>query len=170
MPSGSARHSRPTQRGRSRRRVLESHPAFPYSFGRSRRFATGPVPGPVPHASEWPMLEVRDVVKTYDGRAVVNHVSFEVAPGEIFALLGPNGAGKTTLIRMITDILRPDAGAVMLDGEPMGSRRARVSYLPEERGLYRRSRVVDVLVYYGELKGMTAAEARTDALALLKRV
>jgi len=116
------------------------------------------------------MLEVRDVVKTYDGRAVVNHISFEVAPGEIFALLGPNGAGKTTLIRMITDILRPDSGAVMFDGEPMGSRRARVSYLPEERGLYRRSRVIDVLVYYGALKGMSPTEARTDAMALLKRV
>jgi ABC-2 type transport system ATP-binding protein len=116
------------------------------------------------------MLEVRDVVKTYDGRAVVNHVSFEVAPGEIFALLGPNGAGKTTLIRMITDILRPDSGTVMFEGEPMGSRRARISYLPEERGLYRRSRVVDVLVYYGELKGMSPAEARTDAMALLQRV
>ena len=62
------------------------------------------------------MLEVRDVLKTYDGRAVVNRVSFDVRPGEVFALLGPNGAGKTTLIRMITDILRPDAGTVRLEG------------------------------------------------------
>ena len=66
------------------------------------------------------MLEVRDVVKTYDGRAVVNRVSFEVRPGEIFALLGPNGAGKTTLIRMITDILKPDSGPITLHGRPVG--------------------------------------------------
>ena len=101
------------------------------------------------------MLEVRDVLKSYDGRAVVNRVSFEVAPGEIFALLGPNGAGKTTLIRMITDILRPDAGEIRLDGHPVGSVAGdTIAYLPEERGLYRRSRVAEVLAYYGELKGL----------------
>ena len=78
------------------------------------------------------MLEVRDVVKQYDGRAVVRNVSFSVAPGEIFALLGPNGAGKTTLIRMITDIIKPDAGSITLDGRPIeGEERQRIAYLPE---------------------------------------
>ena len=71
------------------------------------------------------MLEIRDVVKTYDGRAVVNRVSSEISPGEIFALLGPNGAGKTTLIRMITDILRPDAGAVLPTAGWVGEARTR---------------------------------------------
>ncbi len=115
------------------------------------------------------MLEVRSVRKVYDGRAVVNDVSFEVHPGEIFALLGPNGAGKTTLIRMITDILRPDAGAITLDGQPLrGEHRPRVSYLPEERGLYRKVPVLDALAYFGELKGMGPRAARDSAVALLE--
>ena len=117
------------------------------------------------------MLEVRDVTKSYDGRAVVNRVSFDVHPGEVFALLGPNGAGKTTLIRMITDILRPDSGAIHLDHRPIDQMpRHEIAYLPEERGLYRRSRVVDVLAYFGRLKGMTSRVARDAARALLARV
>jgi ABC-2 type transport system ATP-binding protein len=117
------------------------------------------------------MLEVRDIVKTFDERAVVNRVSFEVHPGEIFALLGPNGAGKTTLIRMITDILKPDSGTIRLDGQAVGGdARQRVAYLPEERGLYRRVSPLDVLVYYGQLKGLTAHAARAAGLALLERM
>ena len=117
------------------------------------------------------MLEVREVVKSYDGRAVVQRVSFEVQPGEIFALLGPNGAGKTTLIRMITDILKPDSGTLTLDGAPIGgASKQRIAYLPEERGLYRRSPVVEALAYYGELKGLSRSAARESALALLDRV
>jgi ABC-2 type transport system ATP-binding protein len=117
------------------------------------------------------MLEVRDVVKTYDQRAVVHRVSFDVHPGEIFALLGPNGAGKTTLIRMITDILRPDSGTIMLDGRPIGGlRRNEISYLPEERGLYRRVRVIEALAYFGTLKGMSGRAAHDEGMALLDRV
>jgi len=117
------------------------------------------------------MLDVRDVLKSYDGRAVVNRVTFEVAPGEIFALLGPNGAGKTTLIRMITDILRPDAGTIRLDGRAVADRaRNEIAYLPEERGLYRRSKTIETLAYYGELKGLSARDARRSAMTLLERV
>ena len=117
------------------------------------------------------MLEVRDVVKTYDGRAVVNRVSFEVQSGEIFALLGPNGAGKTTLIRMITDILRPDSGTITLHGRPVGGAlKSEISYLPEERGLYRRVPVVEALSYYGRLRGLKGAAARAEAMTLLERV
>jgi ABC-2 type transport system ATP-binding protein len=116
------------------------------------------------------MLEVQNVTKTYDGRAVVNHVSFHVDAGEIFALLGPNGAGKTTLIRMITDILRPDEGEVRLDGRRVADGGSRIAYLPEERGLYRREKVQEVIEYYGKLKGLTPADARTSARALLERV
>src|SRR5213593_4901990 len=104
------------------------------------------------------MLEVREVVKSYDGRAVVNRVSFEVRAGEIFALLGPNGAGKTTLIRMITDILKPDSGSIRFEGAPVDSERRRMfAYLPEERGLYKRSRVGEVIAYWGTLKGLAPA-------------
>jgi ABC-2 type transport system ATP-binding protein len=117
------------------------------------------------------VLEVREVLKSYDGRAVVNRVSFEVKPGEIFALLGPNGAGKTTLIRMITDILKPDAGTIMLEGRPAGGEsRSHIAYLPEERGLYRRARVVDIVAYHGELKGLASRAARDSAMDLLTQV
>jgi ABC-2 type transport system ATP-binding protein len=102
---------------------------------------------------------------------VVNRVSFDVHPGEVFALLGPNGAGKTTLIRMITDILRPDTGTILLDDRPIDEKtRHSIAYLPEERGLYRRSRVIDVLAYYGQLKGLTLRAARDAARSLLGRV
>jgi ABC-2 type transport system ATP-binding protein len=117
------------------------------------------------------MLEVREVTKRYDDRAVVNRVSFEVARGEIFALLGPNGAGKTTLIRMITDILRPDDGTVTFEGVPASAlARGRISYLPEERGLYRRPKVIETLSYFGQLKGLSSRAARAESLELLARV
>ncbi|HTR97695.1 MAG TPA: ATP-binding cassette domain-containing protein [Candidatus Acidoferrales bacterium] len=115
------------------------------------------------------MLEARQVRKVYDTRAVVNDVSFEVNPGEIFALLGPNGAGKTTLIRMITDILKPDGGTITLNGKPLtGPNRPRISYLPEERGLYKKVPVLDALSYYGELKDLSPRDARAAAVALLE--
>jgi ABC-2 type transport system ATP-binding protein len=117
------------------------------------------------------MLQVFDVTKRYDGRAVVNRVSFEVQPGEIFALLGPNGAGKTTLIRMIMDILKPDSGSITLERRPIGGEtKAQMAYLPEERGLYRRVKVLDALSYYGQLKGMKTAEANRVSRELLERV
>jgi ABC-2 type transport system ATP-binding protein len=117
------------------------------------------------------MLEVRQVMKSYDGRAVVNRVSFEVQAGEVFALLGPNGAGKTTLIRMITDILKPDSGEILLEGRRIDDDAKRsLAYLPEERGLYRRVRTLEALAYYGELKGMSPREARVQAQGLLDRV
>ena len=117
------------------------------------------------------MLEVRDVLKRYDDRAVVNHISFDVGAGEIFALLGPNGAGKTTLIRMITDILKPDSGTIRLNGHAVnGATRNQIAYLPEERGLYRRVRAVDQLSYYGELKGLSPADARAESMKLLDRI
>ena len=115
------------------------------------------------------MLQVRDVIKTYDGRAVVNKVSFDVAAGEIFALLGPNGAGKTTLIRMITDIVRPDSGTITFDGHAVsGASRPSTAYLPEERGLYKKVPVLDALAYFGELKNMSRADARRESITLLE--
>jgi len=115
------------------------------------------------------MLQVRNVRKIYDGRTVVNDVSFDVGVGEIFALLGPNGAGKTTLIRMITDIVRPDGGTITFGGRPVGQRGTlRMAYLPEERGLYKKVPVLDALTYFGELKGLSRAEARRESIALLE--
>jgi ABC-2 type transport system ATP-binding protein len=116
------------------------------------------------------VLSFERVRKSYDGLVAVDGVSFEVRPGEIFGLLGPNGAGKTTLIRMLMDILRPDEGRIMLDGRASWETdKDRIGYLPEERGLYRKQRVLDVLVYFAMLKGMGRSGAKEAAQAALKR-
>lgn len=115
-------------------------------------------------------LSFHDVRKAYRAKVAVDGVSFEVEPGEIFGLLGPNGAGKTTLIRMAMDILRPDAGSVTVLGRPSaGAETDRVGYLPEERGLYRKQKVLDVLDYFGRLKGMRGKEVREEAARWLER-
>ena len=118
-----------------------------------------------------PALEVRELVKPFGGRRVVNGVSFELERGEIFGFLGPNGSGKTTTMRMALDLIRPDSGSVALLG-CMPTRRAlrRVGYLPEERGLFKRSRVIDVLRYLGRLKGLEARDAERRAEEMLERV
>lgn len=116
------------------------------------------------------MLEVHNLVKRYDGFTAVDHLSFEVYQGEIFGLLGPNGAGKTTAIRVIMDIFKPDEGAVEVLGGPAGATRERIGYLPEERGLYRDLKVLDVLVYLAELKGISGFLAGRRALTWLERV
>jgi len=116
------------------------------------------------------MLEVHNLVKRYDGFTAVDHLSFEVYQGEIFGLLGPNGAGKTTAIRVIMDIFKPDEGTVRVLGQPPGATRERIGYLPEERGLYRDIKVLDVLIYLAELKGLPASVGRQRALTWLERV
>ncbi len=116
------------------------------------------------------MLEVRNLVKRYDGFTAVDNLSFEVYQGDVFGLLGPNGSGKTTTIRTIMDIFKPDEGTIQVLGQPPGVARERIGYLPEERGLYRELKVVDVLVYLAELKGTPRSVAREQALAWLERV
>ena len=116
-------------------------------------------------------LEIEGVTKTYDGRTVVDRVSLAVERGEIFGLLGPNGSGKTTTIRVALDIVRPDSGTVkLLGGLPTREALARVGYLPEERGLYQKSKVTDILSYLGRLKRMDSAAATARAQEMLKRV
>jgi ABC-2 type transport system ATP-binding protein len=113
-----------------------------------------------------PILEVRDVRKSYDGHVAVKGVSFTGRPGTVFGLLGPNGAGKTTTIRMVMDIIAPDGGEVHLFGRPRRREDLRrVGYLPEERGLYRRMTVEDHLLFLGELQGLK----RPTALPRIKR-
>ena len=109
-----------------------------------------------------PILVLDRVHKAFADHTAVDNLSLAVPPGVIYGLLGPNGAGKTTTIRMIMDILQPDAGSVRLFGAPAGSRvhAGRIGYLPEERGLYRKMRVLDVLVFLGEMKGMERRRAR----------
>ena len=117
-----------------------------------------------------PSLSVRGVSKSYGSFTAVDDVTFDVYPGEIFGLLGPNGAGKTSTIRIMMDIFKADAGEVELLGSRPGETRERVGYLPEERGLYRDQKVIEVLVYLARLKGMDAAAARGRAEEWLERV
>lgn len=109
-------------------------------------------------------LEVTDVVKQYSGHLALDHVSLSVPQGSIYGLLGPNGAGKTSLIRIINLITRPDSGTVLLDGQPITPQDvARIGYLPEERGLYKKMKVGEEIVYLARLKGLDKAEARKRA-------
>ncbi len=117
-----------------------------------------------------PKLELSAVSKSYDGVDAVVDLDFAVHQGEVFGLLGPNGAGKTTTIRMIMDIIKPDAGQIAVLGAAPGLARERVGYLPEERGLYRNLRVLDTLTYLAELKGFSSSLARERAAALLDDV
>ncbi len=116
-------------------------------------------------------VEVSHAVKTYAGKIAVDDLSFSVAQGEVFGLIGPNGAGKTTTIRMLMDIVRPDSGGVTVLGEkPSESAKNRIGYLPEERGLYRKLRALDCIVYLASLKGMARRPARESATRLLDMV
>ena len=107
------------------------------------------------------ILSIKDVVKTYGNYQAVNHVSFDVPKGCVFGLLGPNGAGKTSLIRMITTITGPDSGTIYLDGEKLNEKSPeKIGYMPEERGLYKKMKVGEHMLYLAQLKGLTAAQAR----------
>jgi len=109
------------------------------------------------------ILKLDNVVKSYEKQIAVNHVSFNVPKGKIFGLLGPNGAGKTSLIRIITTITRADEGTVWLDGEKLNSRHPeQIGYMPEERGLYKKMKVGDHLMYLAQLKGLSKATAKQE--------
>src|SRR5690606_26843886 len=109
-------------------------------------------------------IEIQGISKWFGQFQAVKELQFEVKKGEIFALLGPNGAGKSTTIRMILDIIKPDTGTIkVLDGVLDDARKTKIGYLPEERGLYKTARVLDMMVYLGQLKGMTTSAARERA-------
>jgi len=112
------------------------------------------------------------VTKRFAGHTAVDALSLTVSSGIIYGLLGPNGAGKTTTLRMIMDIYEPDEGTVRLLGTVAGGRThsARIGYLPEERGLYPKMRVLDVLVFLAEAKGVGRRVARARALEWLDRL
>lgn len=118
-----------------------------------------------------PTLELQAVSKSFGDFAAVNSVSFAVPQGTIYGLLGPNGAGKTTTLRMIMDIIAPDAGLVLFNGQPRyRTDLARVGYLPEERGLYRKMTVIDQLAFLAELHGIRRFEALPAIDSWLERV
>lgn len=107
------------------------------------------------------ILELRNVVKKYHNYTAVNNVSFDVPQGSIFGFLGPNGAGKTSTIRIITTITKADSGQVLFEGEPLNSTHpSQIGYMPEERGLYKKMKVGEVVLYLAQLKGMSKKDAK----------
>jgi ABC-2 type transport system ATP-binding protein len=115
-------------------------------------------------------LEVKNLTKTFGKLVAVDNASFEVPEGSIFGLIGRNGAGKTTTIRMMMNIYLPDSGEVVLRGAKVGQDfKNQVGYLPEERGLYKKMKVIDILYYFAELKGKSGREIHKKADEYLKR-
>ncbi|MEK6548249.1 MAG: ATP-binding cassette domain-containing protein [Bacteroidota bacterium] len=107
------------------------------------------------------LVSIRHLEKRYADHVALQDINLSIPKGKIFGLLGPNGAGKTSLIRIITQITGPDAGEIYFDGEPLRLDHAdQIGYLPEERGLYKRMKVGEQLLYLAQLKGMRKDEAR----------
>lgn len=117
-----------------------------------------------------PVLLLEQVSKRFGPVHAVDDLSLAVTPGEIFGFLGGNGAGKTTTLRMVLDIIRPDHGRIsVLGAEPGGDQSSRLGFLAEERGLYAKMSAIETLQYFGQLKGMAGADARSQGMALLER-
>lgn len=115
-------------------------------------------------------LEVKNLTKTFGNIVAVNKASFQIPDGSIFGLIGRNGAGKTTTIRMMMGIYLPDDGEVILKGVKIGPEfKSKVGYLPEERGLYKKMKVLDTLYYFAEIKGKSKREIQKKAEDYLKR-
>jgi ABC-2 type transport system ATP-binding protein len=118
-----------------------------------------------------PVVELAGVTKAYENKVAVHQLSISIESGQMFGLLGPNGAGKTSSIRMMMGITMPDEGRVSLFGKPFERKSLeRVGYLPEERGLYKKMKVLDQLVFFGQMHGLDAQEARKRATDWSKRL
>ena len=117
------------------------------------------------------MLELINITKSFNDVPVVDDISFSVSSGQIFGLVGPNGAGKTTTLRIILNIMRPDSGEVLYNQTIRSKlKRSLFGYLPEERGLYQRARVLDLLVYFGVLNRLSHHRAEVEAIRLLDKL
>jgi ABC-2 type transport system ATP-binding protein len=117
------------------------------------------------------VVRLKGVTKRFGGHTAVDHLDLEIPRGIVYGLLGPNGSGKTTTIRMMMGILVPDEGRVELfGGDPVAEARRRVGYLPEERGVYRKMKVLELLVFLAEIRGVPRALGRRRALEWLDRL
>ncbi|MGD0890029.1 MAG: ATP-binding cassette domain-containing protein [Terracidiphilus sp.] len=118
-----------------------------------------------------PVVELAGVTKAYENKVAVNNLSLSIDAGQMFGLLGPNGAGKTSSIRMMMGITVPDTGSIRLFGKPFDRKSLeRVGYLPEERGLYKKMKVIEQLVFFGQLHGLAADEANKRSVSWAKRL
>ncbi|MGH8014792.1 MAG: ABC transporter ATP-binding protein, partial [Candidatus Zixiibacteriota bacterium] len=116
-------------------------------------------------------LVLENIRKAYDTKVAVDNLSLSVPKGVLYGIIGPNGAGKTTTIRMVMNIIAPDSGKVMFDGQPADKTFVdRVGYLPEERGLYKKMTLREVILYMAELKGCKPAAAKGRILPWLERM
>ena len=117
------------------------------------------------------IITIKDFVMTFGKTKVINNLTFTVKRGETFGFLGSNGSGKTTTIRALLGIYPPTSGELLIDGKPYSvSGGIKLGYLPEERGLYKKESVIDVMIYFGQLKGMARDEALKEAKKFLRRV
>lgn len=117
------------------------------------------------------MLEVQNLEKKFQNVAAVDNISFSVKPGKIFGLLGPNGAGKTTTIRTILNIIKPTGGRITLNGQPIRKDFFNdIGYLPEERGLYKKSKVIDVINYLANLKNLDPKKIKDESALWLEKL
>ena len=118
-----------------------------------------------------PVVELAGVTKAYESKVAVSDLSLSIEAGQMFGLLGPNGAGKTSSIRMMMGITVPDSGRITLFDKPFARNSLeRVGYLPEERGLYKKMKVLDQLTFFGQLHGLTGDEAQKRAIAWARRM
>jgi ABC-2 type transport system ATP-binding protein len=118
-----------------------------------------------------PVVELEGVTKAYGDKIAVGNLSLSIDAGQMFGLLGPNGAGKTSSIRMMMGITIPDSGKVSLFGKPFERASLdRVGYLPEERGLYKKMKVIDQLIFFGQLHGVSREDARKRSTAWAERM
>lgn len=118
-----------------------------------------------------PLVTIDDFTMRFDNTTVIDHLSFDVRRGETFGLLGSNGSGKTTIIRALLGIYRPTSGSLTIDGRPYRvDHGIKLGYLPEERGLYKKEKVIDIMTYFGQLRGIPTPHARALSLSFLQRV
>ena len=118
-----------------------------------------------------PVVDIQHFRMSFGDREVVKDLSFTVQRGEIFGFLGSNGSGKTTTLRALLGIYQPTGGKLLINGKPFSvDRGLNIGYLPEERGLYKKEPVIDVMTYFGQLKGMSRQNAQQFSLDYLRRV
>lgn len=117
------------------------------------------------------MVEICHFKMSFGDKTVIKDLSFDVFRGEVFGFLGSNGSGKTTTLRALLGLYQPTAGDLLINGKPYSvESQARLGYLPEERGLYKKEKVLDVMLYFGQLKGLSRKEAKDFSLKFLERV
>ena len=117
------------------------------------------------------IVEIRHFKMKFGDKTVIKDLSFDVFQGEVFGFLGSNGSGKTTTLRALLGLYEPTAGELLIDGKPYAvDGQINLGYLPEERGLYKKEKVLDVMIYFGQLKGLSRDEAKEFSLNFLKRV